>query len=66
MTEDFLELTYVGGLNLEKITLRKTAISSVQKPKSDKYGCIIQVMTEKFPVEESYEFVCKAIGAKEI
>jgi len=68
MMEDcFVELTYRGGLQLEKVTFRKSMVSNVQKPKADTFGCIVQTDDgSKFPVEESYEFVLKALGAKEI
>jgi len=66
MNEEYVELTYVGGLQLEQVMIKKSMISCIQKPKADTFGCIIQVMTEKYPVKESYESVCKMIGAKEI
>lgn len=64
MIPDFVELTYAGGLKLEKIYVRTSAISCIQKTTSDKFGCIIQVMTEKYPVKESYESVKTMISVE--
>ena len=41
INDNFLRLTYSGGLQLEEITVRKSSIVAVQKPKSNKYGCIV-------------------------
>lgn len=58
-TDEFIELTYVGGLELEKIMFRRSAISCIQKPKSDKFGSIVVLNTgDKFPVKETYDFLC--------
>lgn len=65
MNNDFIELTYCGGLMLEKISVRKSSVTSVQKPKNPR-GCIVQVMTEKFPVAESYEEVLKNLVSPKI
>lgn len=65
MNNDFIELTYCGGLMLEKISVRKSSVTSVQKPKNPR-GCIVQVMTEKFPVAESYEEVLKKLVSPKI
>lgn len=54
--EKYLEFEYTGGLMLEKILIRKSSITSVQKPKNGN-GCIVQAMSEKFPVGDSYESV---------
>ena len=57
-TDEFLELTYAGGLELEKIMFRRSAISCIQKPKSDKFGCIVVLNSgEKYPVKETYDFL---------
>lgn len=67
MTEKgFVELTYAGGLELEKITVRTDAVTCVQKPKSGKFGCIVVVDSEKYPVAEGYGTVLKMLGAKEL
>lgn len=50
---------------LEKISVRKSSVTSVQKPKNP-HGCIVQVMTEKFPVSESYEEVLKKLSSPKI
>lgn len=50
---------------LEKISVRKSSVTSVQKPKNPR-GCIVQVMIEKFPVAESYEEVLKKLVSPKI
>lgn len=62
---DFIELAYNGGLMLEKVSVRKSAVSSVQKPKNG-HGCIVQVMAEKFPVAESYEEVLGKLSSSKM
>ena len=57
INDNFLRLTYSGGLQLEEIIVRKSSIVAVQKPKSNKFGCIVQMLGDKYPVKESYEEV---------
>lgn len=66
MNNDFIELTYCGEMMIEKISIRKSSVVSVQKPKNHIYGCIVQVMSEKFPVEETYEEVLKMLASPKI
>lgn len=55
---DYIEFQYSGGLKLEKITVNKNSIISIQKPVSEKHGCIISLSNgEKYPLKESYENV---------
>ena len=55
---DYIEFQYSGGLKLEKITISKNSIVSIQKPVSEKHGCIISLANgEKYPLKESYENV---------
>lgn len=57
----FIELTNAGSLKLDKISVKKSAIISVSKTENGKFGCIVQVMGEKYPVAEAYEDVLKMI-----
>ena len=66
MNNDFIELTYCGEMMLEKIYVRKSSVVSVHKPKNHIYGCIVQVASEKFPVEETYEEVLKMLASPKI
>jgi hypothetical protein len=55
---DYIEFQYSGGLKLERVSVGKDAIISVQKTISGNYGCIISLSNgEKYPVKESYENV---------
>lgn len=58
----FLELSYAGGMQLEKIGINTNYISAIEKRNNDKFGCII-VMTngDKFPVKELYDDVLKIV-----
>ena len=58
----FIELTNVGSLKIDKISVKKSAIISVAKTENGKFGCIVQVMGEKYPVAEKYEDVLKMIA----
>jgi len=59
---DHIEFTYVGGLELNKVTLAVDQIVSIQKPKATQFGCIISMTNgEKFPVKELYDDVKKMI-----
>ena len=52
----YIEVTYAGGLELEKVLVKLDSIIAVQKPKSDKFGCIIQTITgEKYPITDDYD-----------
>ena len=66
MNNDFIELTYCGEMMLEKISIRKSSVVSVQKPKYPLHGCIVQVVSENFPVEDSYEEVLKMLASPKI
>ena len=66
MNNDFIELTYCGEMMIEKISIRKSSVVSVHKPKHPLHGCIVQVMSEIFPVEDSYEEVLKMLASPKI
>jgi len=59
-----IELTYCGGLKLDKVSLVVSKIESVQQPENTtKVGCIVQMESgEKFPVKETYEYVNKIVS----
>lgn len=43
MRPEFIELTYIGEMQLEKVLVRASSICALQKPKSDNYGCIVKM-----------------------
>ena len=62
--KEYLELTYNGGLKIEKLRVKISSIISIQKPCKEGIGCIIQLMGEKYPVKETYEEVWERLNLK--
>lgn len=61
MRPEFIELTYAGDLQLEKVLLKVASISALQKPKSNEFGCIVKLLSQTYPVKESYDELKKLL-----
>lgn len=45
MRPEFIELTYAGELQLEKIFIKVASINTLQKPANGKFGCIVKLLS---------------------
>lgn len=61
MRPEFIELTYMGNFQLEKVLVKVASISALQKPKNDRFGCIVKLLSDTYPVKESYDELKKLL-----